>query len=608
MIQVDGLSIAYQGHSLFEGASFSIQEGERCGLVGRNGSGKSTIIRILTGKENPDAGDISIRKNYRIGTLDQHIVFSKPTIIQEAALGLRDDEKDSLYKAEKILFGLGFREEDLEKEPALLSGGYHLRLHLAKVLISEPNCLLLDEPTNYLDILSIRWLTRFLKNWKGEFILISHDREFMDSVTTHTMGIHRNKVKKIQGSTTDFYSQIVQEEEIHERTRANLEKKRAHAQAFIDRFGAKATKAAQAQSRAKMIARIPALEKLKELYDLDFQFKTAPFPGKKMLDAHNVSFSYDNVNQLIEHLAFSIEKGERVAIIGKNGRGKSTILKLLAKELNPNNGHVNHSVNLSIGYFGQTNIDRLHPKNTVFDEIAASNKSLNQTEVKGICGLMMFSGTKSDKLVSVLSGGEKSRVLLGKIVATPCNMLLLDEPTHHLDMESIEALIDALEYYEGAIVLVTHSELILKRLALDKIVVCKQNKQELHLGTYENFLEKNGWDEEFDVVKSKKKIIDSKEQKQIRAELINNRSKVIRPLDIEISNKEKLITKLEIEQQESEKKLIELTQQGTGKGIQELTQAMGSKKKQIDALYIELDTLSEKRDTLYRTLSKDITE
>lgn len=497
MIQVDGLSLAYHGEPLFEDASFSLQPKERCALVGRNGSGKSSLFRLLTGKETPDKGNIAKRKNYTIGTLDQHIVFTQPTLLEEAALGLRPDEKDCVYKAETILFGLGFREEDLDRPTQDFSGGYQLRLHLAKVLVGEPDCLLLDEPTNYLDIVSIRWFTKFLTEWKGEFILISHDREFLDSVSTHTMGIHRQKVSKVKGSTIDFFEQIMQREEIHEKTRVNLEKKREHLQGFIDRFGAKASKATQAQSKQKMLSRIPVLENLKNLYHLDFQFNEANFPGKKMLEATDVSFSYGSITEhpLIENLSLSIEKGERIAIIGKNGRGKSTILRLLSGELTPQKGTTKLSENLSIGYFGQTNIDRLHPKHTIEEEISTANPKLNRTQVKGICGLMMFSGDKSNKLNSVLSGGERSRVLLGKIIAAPCNLLLLDEPTHHLDMESIEALIDAIEDFQGAVIMVTHSELILKRMLLDKIIVCHQGRQELHLGTYEDFLDANGWHE-----------------------------------------------------------------------------------------------------------------
>ena len=495
MIQVDGLSLVYHGEALFEDASFSIQPGERCSLVGRNGTGKSSLFRLLIGQETPDKGTISMRKNYLIGTLNQHIVFTQPTLIEEAALGLREDERDFVYKAETILFGLGFKEEDLDRSPQEFSGGYQLRLHLAKVLVGEPDCLLLDEPTNYLDIVSIRWFTKFLKEWKGEFVLISHDREFLDSVSTHTMGIHRQKVSKVKGSTIEFFDQVMQKEMIHEKTRQNLEKKREHLQGFIDRFGAKASKATLAKSKEKALGRIPVLENLKNLYQLDFQFNMANFPGKKMLEAHDIHFSYDPASKvpLIQKFSLEVEKGERIAIIGKNGRGKSTILRLLAGELEPHKGHAKCSDNLSIGYFGQTNIDRLHPKHTIEEEISSANTKLNRTQVKGICGLMMFGGDKSCKINGVLSGGEKSRVLLGKIIATPCNLLLLDEPTHHLDMESIEALIDAIEDFEGAVIIVTHSELILKRMALDKIVVCHERKQEMHLGTYEEFLDKNGW-------------------------------------------------------------------------------------------------------------------
>ncbi len=497
MIQVDGLSLAYHGEALFEDASFSIQPGERCSLVGRNGAGKSSLFRLLTGQETPDKGTIAKRKNYTIGTLNQHIVFTKPTLIEEAALGLRPGEEDCVYKAETILFGLGFTEADLDRSPQEFSGGYQLRLHLAKVLVGEPDCLLLDEPTNYLDIVSIRWFTKFLQEWTGEFILISHDREFLDSVSTHTMGIHRQKVSKFKGSTIDFFEQIMQKEEIHEKTRLNLEKKREHLQGFIDRFGAKASKATQAASKQKQLSRIPVMENLKNLYQLDFQFNEAPFPGKKMLEVEDIAFAYDPTAEkpLIDHLSLLIEKGERVAIIGKNGRGKSTILRLLAGELNPLKGEAKRSDNLAIGYFGQTNIDRLHPKHTIEEEISSANSKLNFTQVKKICGLMMFSGDKSCKRNGVLSGGEKSRVLIGKIIATPCNLLLLDEPTHHLDMESIEALIDAIEDFDGGVIIVTHSELILKRMNLDKIVVCHEGKQELFLGTYEEFLEKNGWQE-----------------------------------------------------------------------------------------------------------------
>lgn len=599
MIQVDGLSMAYAGHVLFDDATFSIQPNERCGLVGRNGSGKTTVIRILSGKEEPDQGNIAIRKNYQIGVLDQHIRFTQNTLLEEAALGLRPEDQNSLYKAEAILFGLGFKDEDMERNPKEFSGGYQLRLHLAKVLISEPNCLLLDEPTNYLDIVSIRWFMRFLQQWKGEFILISHDREFMDSVTTHTMGIHRQKMRKIKGDTVQFYEQIFQEEEIHEKTRVKIEKKRSHAQSFIDRFGAKASKATQAQSRAKMLSRIPTLEKLKGIYNLDFEFNEAPFAGKKMLEVQNLDFSYNKDGPLlIQDLSFPLEKGERVAIIGKNGRGKSTILRLLAQELVPLAGSVNSSEHVRIGYFGQTNIDRLHPNHTIEEEISSSNPKLNRTQVKGICGLMMFTGDKSEKPTSVLSGGEKSRVLLGKILAGPCNLLLLDEPTHHLDMESIEALIDAIEDFNGGVVIVTHSELILKRLQLNKIIVCHEGRQDLFLGTYEEFLENDGWHDRQEQGGAKKKKEAVQNPKQDRSEIIAARAKALKPLNQKIAQLEDKITQLEKAQEKAVLDLAVLSQKGNSQAIQDQSKAIAAEKKIIENLYIELEALHQTHQEL----------
>jgi ATP-binding cassette subfamily F protein 3 len=601
MMHVEGLTMEYQGHILFEDASFMIQEGERCGLVGRNGSGKTTLFRLLTGEETPYKGEITMKKGYLLGILKQHISFTAPTLIEEAILGLRESERDELYKVERILFGLGFSEEDLMKSPENFSGGYQLRLHLAKVLASEPDCLLLDEPTNYLDILSIRWFTKFLKQWKGEFILISHDREFMDSVSTTTMGIHRQKVRKMKGSSVEFFEKIFQEEEIHERTAANLEKKREHLQSFVDRFGAKATKAAQANARKKMIERIPVLEKLKEMYQLDFHFNEAYFPGRMMIEAKNVCFTYPQTESIIANdLSLEIEKGERIAIIGKNGRGKSTILKLLAGELIPNEGSIKRSENLKLGYFGQTNIDRLHPKNTIEEEISAANRSLNTTQIKSICGLMMFSGDKANKTTSVLSGGEKSRVLLGKILATPSNLLLLDEPTHHLDMESIEALIDALEDFQGSVVIVTHSELILQRLELDKIIVCHEGYQESFLGNYQDFLEKNGWGEKASVSKSDKKAKDKRGNQQAKTNALNERAKALKPILMAIDSKEKAIVSMEQELNQLHQEVAEQAKNGEGQTIQRLSKEIALKQTTIDSLYQQLEKLIHEQETVNR--------
>lgn len=581
MIQFDEVTLGFSGNILFEGASFTLQKGERCGLVGRNGSGKSTLFRLINGELETDHGFVSIPKNYRIGYLKQHIHFTEPTLLQEAALGLPEHERDALYKAETILFGLGFTEEDLEKEPGQFSGGFQLRLNLAKVLISDPQCLLLDEPTNYLDIVSIRWLTQFLNRWRGEFILISHDRDFMDSVTTHMMGIHREKLKKIKGSSIDFFQQVLLEEELHEKTRIKSDKKRGHLQSFVDRFGAKASKAAQAQGKLKMIARIPVLDQLNALSELSFNFQEAPFPGKKMLDAEHLQFSYTE-ESLIQDVCLEIEKGERIGIIGKNGRGKSTLLRLIGGDLTPKQGSLNVSDNTRIGYFGQTHIERLDSRHSIEQEIALANPSLNFTQVKGVAGAMLFSGSLAAKKISVLSGGEKSRVLLGKIIAHPCNLLLLDEPTHHLDIESIEALIDALEDFPGAVVIVTHSELILRRLCLDKIIHCEEAKQTLFLGDYDEFLEKIGWEEK--KASSKKSQPDPRKED---ADVAAKRSALLKPIEKEIQACEKKIIFLE-EKQRAKQSLLE-----KGDISPELLKSLGQIKKELEELETQFYALSE---------------
>ena len=595
MIQIDDLTLSYSGEPVLENVSFTINPKERCGLIGRNGSGKTTLLRLLVGQETADQGTISFSKGYQLGYLDQHIRFSLPTVLEEACLGLKAEEREETYRAEAILSGLGFKEEEMELSPQQMSGGFQLRLHLAKVLLSEPDCLLLDEPTNYLDILSIRFLSRFLKQWKGELILISHDREFMDDVTTHTLGVHRKKVKKVKGGTTVFFERVIQEEEIYARTRQNLEKKKAHLQSYIDRFGAKASKAAQAQSRQKMLGRIPALEELKNLYNLNFNFHERPFMGKKMVEVKEIVFSYEMEKPIIHEFSLAIEKGERIAIIGKNGYGKSTLLRLISGELGPLKGEVRVSEVASIGYFGQTNIQRLKDSATIEEEISVANPTLNLTDVKSICGQMMFGGDAAKKKISVLSGGEKSRVLLGKILAKPCNLLLLDEPTHHLDVESIEALIDALEDFEGAVVIVTHSELILKRLALHKLIVCHVSRQELFLGHYEDFLEKVGWEEE--AISMKAKSGGSESRKKKHEELMAMRAR-IRPLENEIGKTEKKIMELEEEQARENQQLIEASHRAEVEKIQELLKSCGQREKELQKLYETLIKLEEEKKQL----------
>lgn len=593
MLQISGVSKTFGGRTLFEEVTIQLTAGERLGLVGRNGSGKSTLFRMILGEMEPDSGGVILPKNYRIGHLEQHLKFTQPTILQEACLGLPPGEEEHHYKAERILSGLGFTEDDMDKAPVEFSGGFQIRINLAKVLVNHPNLLLLDEPTNYLDILSIRWMTQFLRKWPNELILISHDRDFMDSVTTHTAIIHRGSVRKIPGGTEKLYAHILQEEEIHEKTRLNQEKKIQKELEFVERFRAKATKAAAVQSRLKRLEKMPSLEKLAQLEHLDFSFRELPFEADRMLELRNLAFHYEQQPDLLSDLTFPIKAGDRVGVIGKNGKGKSTLLRLLAGELNPTQGEVYRHPLAQVGYFGQTNINRLHSSMSIEQEITASNPGLGLTAVLNICGTMMFSGDDAKKKISVLSGGERSRVLLGKILAQPCNLLLLDEPTNHLDMESIEALLDSLQEFSGAVIIVTHSEMILNDLA-NKLVVFRQGGAQYFPGAYEEFLEKWGWEEEEDGKSKKNKDkektagLSKKELRKLRAEKNVVRSKVLTPLKKEMEKYEELISRYEKEMGEAKAAMEIYSQAQDGQKIGELGWKIHHLQEEIDRAFEHL--------------------
>jgi len=518
MIIASNLEKSYGPQVLFDGVSFLINQGERIGLVGKNGTGKSTLFKMILGKEKYDAGTLSTPKGYRIGALEQYIHFTQPTVLRECIKALPVEKQWDHYKAEIILSGLGFSEQDFHKDPITFSGGFQVRINLCKALLADPNMLLLDEPTNYLDILSLRWLKEYLNKWSGEMILITHDRDFMDKVTTHTLGLHRKKTKKVKGDTIKFHEMIIQEEETYEQTRVNLENKRKEMQNLVDRFRAKASKASMAQSRLKMMGKMGAMEKLSMEKNLGFRFNHLTCPGKNIMNIKNLSFSYteDKKDNIFSNISFSIGKNDRIGIIGANGKGKSTLLNCLAGELTATAGEIIPHPSASIGHFGQTNIDRLEPQNQVLHEILRSNPSLSLQAAHSICGAMMFEGDAAKKKVSVLSGGERSRVLLGKIISNPTNLLLLDEPSHHLDVESIESLIEELNNYAGALVIVTHSELILKTLAKN-LIVFHRNCAEYFHGGYEDFLEKVGWEGEPISEKKAKSKMSKKEGRRLRA-------------------------------------------------------------------------------------------
>ena len=612
MISVQYVSKHYLEQVIFDNISFNLNPRERTALVGRNGHGKTTLFRMLTGQEQCDEGVIAIPKNYRIGYLSQHINFTKPTVLEEGCCSLPSDQEGDDWRVKSVLSGLGFSEDDFDRDPSEFSGGYQIRLNLAKVLVSDPNLLLLDEPTNFLDIVSIRWLTEFLINWKNEVVIISHDRGFTDSVATHTLGIHRHKIVKIKGTTQEYYDRIFKAEEIHEKQRLNEDKKRKQAESFINSFRAKAGHASLVQSRVKSLEKQEVLKKLEKISTLSFSFNSAPFPAKSIMEAQDLTFSYNgNDSPLIDHLNFNIESNDKICIIGKNGKGKTTLLKLLAGVLSPGEGKVRKHPQTKIGYYEQANTATLNDQLTVEEEIASTVSSIERGRVRSICGAMMFSGDSALKKIKVLSGGEKCRTLLGKLLVLPTNILLLDEPTHHLDMQSCEAMMDAIDNFSGAVLMVTHSEHILHRVA-NKLIVFHHDRIFFFYGTYSQFLEQIGWDDQDSIKPNKKtskqeetKGMNKKEKRKMRAELNARRSKVLAPFQKKIKNIENDIEKAELQFHRDTESMIKASHDQDGVTISKLSTSIKQSQSHIDALYEELENTNEEYELKKNQFEED---
>lgn len=621
MIQVDNLTKSYGGQVLFEGIGFKINRKERVGVVGRNGHGKTTLFRIIAGQEEADEGTVSQPRNYRIGYVEQQIGFTRPTVREEAIGGLRPDVRDQVWRVEKILAGLGFASADWDKSPDELSGGYQVRLNLTKVLLADYDMLLLDEPNNYLDITSIRWLERFLVAWPGELLLITHDRSFMDRVVTHTMAIHRRKIKKIEGGTGKLYGQIGLEEETYEKTRVNEERRRKEIENFIARFRASAQLQGLVESRKKTLAKMGQKDKLETLKTLEFDFAYKPFPGKYVLSAKDLSFGYEGGPTLIDQFGLSMGSRDRVFIIGQNGKGKTTLLKLLAGALAPKTGEVTSPMAVVPGYFEQTNVQSLVPGNTVLDEILAADTAIEPAKARFLAGLMMFEGDDALKKVAILSGGEKSRVLLGKIIASPVNLLLLDEPTNHLDMESSDALLAAIDDFPGAVVMVTHNEMFLHALA-QRLIVFQEGGITIFEGSYERFLERVGWSGEDERPRTAKAETSSettrdvpaplppsrKELRKLRFDMMAEKSRVLRPLESRISKLEKSIEKAEADEARMNAEIVEASQSKDSVRIVVLSKSLHQRKKDLQAWWTELEPVLGEYEALKKAFDQRLAE
>lgn len=548
MITIKNLSKGYADQDLFTGASLVIGDKDKVGVVGRNGTGKSTFFKLLLGQEGWDEGTIEIPEYYQIRSLEQNLNFEEKTLLEQICVSLPNNVENEHWKAKSILMGLGFEETDFIRSPFDFSSGYKVRIRLAQALVGEADMLLLDEPTNYLDVVSLRWLSNFLQNWNAGFILITHNKNFMEEVVEHTVAIHRGKMRKMKGGPTKLLEHIAKDESVYEQTRKNAIQKKAKTEEFIRNFRAGARSAGLVQSRIKSLNKQEIGTKLEYLPPIVFNFKSEYFRGNSLIELRNVCFHYENSpnKTLIEKFHLEILANECTAIVGKNGKGKSTLLDLMGGKLEKNSGHIKRYQTLKIGYFGDHLKRELHEENTIIGELMSIG-GIKEQEARKMAASLLFTGNLAKKHIKFLSGGEKSRVALGKVMLGKCHLLLLDEPSNHLDMESVQALISALKTFEGSIVFVSHDEQFLHELATRLVVFEKDKIDVLEFG-YQEFLNQGGWLEEQNIAPKKEKKQGSRKNSENSGE--GN--------FLEKKEMKKMLRKAQKDQDKLEKKIFEI--------------------------------------------------
>ncbi len=537
MLSFSNISKLQNGEPLYTGANFQINPGEKVGLVGPNGAGKTTLFRLIIKEDKPDTGQISFPKDMRLAYFSQNVgEMAGKTALQEVVEGdsnvaklqkeitkyeekmadyesLSDDEMNDLMmkmgeaqtefeklggydlesRAEEILSGLGIHTEDHHKDVKDFSGGWKMRIALAKVLVTNPDIILMDEPTNYLDLETILWLEEWLKNFKGAIFMTTHDRDFMNNVCKKIVEIAHKKVTVFSGNY-DFYEK---EKEIRltqlKAEAASQQVMLAKEEEFINKFKARASHAAQVQSRVKKIEKIDRIEIPAEEETIFFEFPTPPRGGDDVIVMKDLAKSWSKTtgeeHKVFEGLNGMVKRQEKIAVVGVNGAGKSTLLKVITGLTEPSSGKVILGPSIKFGYFGQHTLDVLEAKNTVFDEVQKGLPHASDGFIRNLLAAFLFRGDDVDKKVQYLSGGEKARLVLAMIMSQKNNLLILDEPTNHLDMKSREVLLDALKKFEGTILFVSHDRHFLQELSEKVYEVDKQHIQ-IYPGNYQHYLEK----------------------------------------------------------------------------------------------------------------------
>ncbi|MEE4136137.1 MAG: ABC-F family ATP-binding cassette domain-containing protein [Desulforhopalus sp.] len=530
MLSINHLDIRYGDKHLFKDISVQVYPGNRIGLVGVNGAGKTTLLKIMAGIAAADDGVVNLAKNFTIGYLAQESseLFSPKSLLEEARtafapllalqaeagpLHQQMEEMDHTGEAftqllqrqgeiqhrldasdiytidgriEKVLLGLGFRREDMARPVSAFSGGWQMRIKLAKMLLEEPSLLLLDEPTNHLDLDSLTWIEQFLRNYKGAMVIISHDRTFLDRVTELTWEISFGRLDVYKGNYSYYLKEKAERRAIEKGAYDNQQAKIKQTMRFVEKFRAKATKARQVQSRVKQLEKLELVELADDEMQVRFTFPPAPPSGRDVLRVEGVSKSY-NGSPVFTGVDLLFSRGDKVAVVGVNGAGKSTFLKLLAGQTDRDSGTIRVGSNVLLSYFGQHQAQELAPQFTVLETMAMAGEDLTVTRMRSLLGAFLFRGEDVDKKVAVLSGGEKSRLALARMIATPANCMLLDEPTNHLDMSSQDVLQAAMAQYDGTIIVVSHNRYFLDGF-VNKVLEVRDGRLTIYEGNIAEYL------------------------------------------------------------------------------------------------------------------------
>ncbi len=601
MLHLNNITLHFGERPLFDQVTTIINPGERIGLVGPNGAGKSTLLKIIAGEQQADSGSVKMSKEATVGYLPQDGVDPDPnlTVLGEVERGfseimelrrelaelqkkmeIAEPDTDEHYAIiekygsvqyqlehsgsytlqadiEKVLMGLGFSESDFSRSTTEFSGGWLMRIALAKLLLKKPTYLLLDEPTNHLDIESLQWIESFLKNYDGAVIIVSHDRAFLDSVTTRTLALKNGDLKDYAGNYTFYEKKAAEEQELLEKQYINQQKEIKQTQEFIDRFRYKATKAKQVQSRIKQLEKMELVEEPDESQaDISFRFPPPERSGQVVLSLKDVVKKYGD-NTVFNGINFEVERGDKFAVVGPNGAGKSTLIRILAGNEPITDGKREVGYNVTPGYFAQHQAEELNPENTALDEMRLAGSRESETRLRTILGCFLFIGDDVFKKVRVLSGGEKSRLALAKMLLNPGNFLIFDEPTNHLDMQSKNILQQAFNQFDGTLMIVSHDRDFLDPI-VNKTLEVQPGRLKTWLGNVSYYLEmKAEQDEKQEITETEKKQSDNnglnrKEQRRVEAEKRNKLSAKVKPLKKRLEKIEK-----EIETGEERKSEIE---------------------------------------------------